>query len=148
MKKRIIKMLICSVIFCLSNGMVFAAEYAVLGKLTSDAVIKKIGGTVTVMFTVENQTDKYWVPASVTPQFHYEIFNVSTGKQVGSGNLIYTLEQYVAPNSSIVFGMASISLSGIPMGSYRILLFSSEFRNTVNADRLYVGASTVVRVTL
>lgn len=127
---------------------VFAAQYSVLGRLTPDAVVKKMGASVTVMFTVENQTDKFWTPASVTPQFHYEIFNVATGTQISSGNLVYTKEQYVGPNSAIVFGVASISLTGIPAGTYRILLFSSEFRNPTNADRLYIGGSTVIRVTL
>jgi hypothetical protein len=127
---------------------VLAAQYPVLGRLTPDGLVKKTGTSVTVIFTVENQTDKYWTPASVTPQFQYEIFNVVTGTQIRSGKLVYTMEQYVAPNNAIVFGAATISLTGIPAGTYRILLFSSEFRNPANADRLYIGGSTVIRVTL
>lgn len=147
MNKKLIKVLVCAVIFCFASGMVFAAEYAVLGRLTPDAMVKKTGVAITLMFTVENQTSKYWLPASVTPQFHYEIFNISTGRQISAGNLIYTKEQYVGPNSSIVFGMVNISTLGLIPGNYRILLFSSEFRNTVNLDRIYIGASTIVRIT-
>lgn len=147
MRKMISVLTVCAFLCLLAVSNVFAAQYSVLGRLTSDGVVKKTGTSVTVMFTVENQTDKMWTPASLSPQFHYEVFDLITGKQLRSGNLTYTLEQYVAPNNAIVFGVGTISLTGLSAGNYRILLFSSEFRNPVNADRVYLGGSTVIRVT-
>lgn len=147
MKKAVSLIIICASLCLLAADSASAVQYAVLGRLTPDGLVKKTGNSVTVIFTVENQTDKFWVPASVTPQFHYEIFDAVTGKQVRSGDLIYTKEQYVGPNNSVVFGIATISLLYIPAGHYRILLFSSEFKNISNLDRVYLGGATAIRVT-
>ena len=147
MRRTVCVLTVCAFMFVIAAGYAFAAQYAVLGRLTPDAMVKKTGSTLTLVFTVENQTDKFWTPGSVTPVFQYKIFNAATGAAYRTGQLSYTLEQYVAPNGTCAFGVVNISLSGFPAGNYRILLFSSEFRNPVNADRLYIGGSTAIRVT-
>jgi hypothetical protein len=134
-------------------GVLHAEGYDLVGTLTPDGLVKPGGTYVTLLFTVDNHTQDMWTPR-YPQRYHFEVFDIlhpEGGGQVGSGDLVYSQEQYVAGNSSTAFAIGKFLLVGsngkaLKPGLYRILLYSVEFKNVVNHAVARIAASTAIRV--
>jgi len=123
--KKYMQLIILTSAACCVSLLAHASE-SVLGSVFTDKMVYAPGEKVTIVFNLENATQKVFSP-DWPPTFVYEVHDI----QIGGGTLLYTEEPYIINNSTASFAVGTFDLKDAGGGDlspsyYRLILFPAQ----------------------